>query len=188
MPHGWKARRTISALTAVVAVTAGFGAVGEPLQPEACDTLKAELARLEGLGVGNDLRRGPEVGKRTLAPARLAQVERLLAVIEQIEFRCPKPPPPPPAEAKSGAPAGADGAGPAKAKPKPKPATHAADPATPAENSAAKPPPKRKATDAFVPPASDAPVTKSAPSQAPSQAVTKSPSAAAPAAKPGLEQ
>lgn len=187
MPHGWKARRTISALTAVVAVTAGFGAVGEPLQPEACDTLKAELARLEGLGVGNDLRRGPEVGKRTLAPARLAQVERLLVVIEQIEFRCPKSPP---AEAKSGDPAGADGAGPAKAKlkPKPKPATQAAAPAEPAENSAAKPPPKRKATDAFVPPASDAPVTKSAPSQAPSQAVAKSPPAAAPAAKPGLEQ
>lgn len=163
---------------------------GEPLQPEACDTLKAELARLEGLGVGQDLRRGPEVGKRTLAPVRLDQVERLLAVMEQIEFRCPRPPPPPPStEAKSGATAGADGAGPppkAKVKPKPvaKPATAAADPGAAAEKDAAKPASKRKAKDAYVPPADAAAETKSDSTRA----LAKSPPAAAPVAKPGLEQ
>ncbi|MEW5963282.1 MAG: hypothetical protein AB1749_06925, partial [Pseudomonadota bacterium] len=105
-----KARRALVALAAATVLDAGASARGEPLQPEACDSLKAEQSRLEGLGVGQDLRRGPEQAQRSLTPARLKEVERLITVIEQIQFRCPRPPPAAPAEAKAGTP-GAKSAG-----------------------------------------------------------------------------
>jgi hypothetical protein len=184
----------LAALAAAALLGAGVSAHGEPLQPEACETLKAEQARLEGLGVGQDLLRGPEQAKKGgLTPTRLKEIERLVTVIEQIAFRCPRPPPAPLAEAgtsgtKSAGSAGEDEPARNKLKAKPKGAQPAAT-ATAAtgqtDKAGAKRPPKKKPADAYVPPEDDTPERKAAP--APAQAKPPT-AAAAPVSKPGLEQ
>lgn len=186
----------MAALAAAALLGAGVSAHGEPLQPEACETLKAEQARLEGLGVGQDLLRGPEQAKKGgLTPTRLKEIERLVTVIEQIAFRCPRPPPPAPlAEAGTSGTKSAGSTGedePARNKPKAKP-KGAAQPAAAAtaaagqtDKAGAKRPPKKKPADAYVPPEDDTPERKAAP--APAQAKPPT-AAAAPVSKPGLEQ
>lgn len=149
------------------------------LEAEECAKLKSEEAELTKAGVRGYLSRGPAWAKSNLDLNGVERVRRLIAVDEQIAFRCPRPPPPkptvaqgeaPPAAAKKGkaksakadpnakaaaAPPPAEAA--AKPKPKPKPKPVAAEP----EAAAAKPEPKPKsaapkvarpkADDAFSP-------------------------------------
>lgn len=86
--------RRLAAVAVFTVACAGSRVAGEPLQQEACDALKAEQAKLEAAGVGNDLRRGADWGRTNLAAARIGEVLRLITVTEQIAFRCPPPPPP----------------------------------------------------------------------------------------------
>lgn len=87
-------------------------AQGEPLTEEACTAIKTERAQLESRGVGEDLRRGPVAVGKSLPRERLVEIERLIHLIEQVEFRCPRPPPPkPPVEAAAKLPEVKSGAG-----------------------------------------------------------------------------
>lgn len=83
-------------------------AVAAPLEPQACAALKSEHESLLAGGAKSDMDRGPEWAKANLSPERLAKIERLIAVQEQLSFRCGelvtarpliKEPPPPPAGA-----------------------------------------------------------------------------------------
>jgi hypothetical protein len=95
-------------LLAVAAISGGVlaavPAAAEPLPPETCEVLKGELALLEGGGAGFNVQRGVEWGKANLSPEQIRYVARLIALREQIIFRCrpamiemPTPPLPPPA-------------------------------------------------------------------------------------------
>ena len=59
-----------------------------PLEPEACTALKTELQSLLAAGAKSDMDRGPEWAKANLTPDKMAKVERLIAVEEQLSFRC----------------------------------------------------------------------------------------------------
>jgi hypothetical protein len=113
----------MSAATAALLVAAAACASTEaaPLEPQACEALKTERMRLVADGAKADMDRGPEWAKANLAPDRLGKIERLIALDEQLSFRCgeqltarpvlkepPKPPQPdkPPAEKQAAKPAG----------------------------------------------------------------------------------
>jgi len=63
-------------------------AAAAPLTPEACATLKTEYDGLVTGGAKADMERGPDWAKANLAPERLGRIERLIAVEEQLSFRC----------------------------------------------------------------------------------------------------
>ncbi|MGE0022872.1 MAG: hypothetical protein AB7S70_04480 [Hyphomicrobium sp.] len=63
-------------------------AAAVPLAPEACAALKTEHDGLVAGGAKADMDRGPDWAKTNLAPERLGKVERLIAVEEQLSFRC----------------------------------------------------------------------------------------------------
>ncbi|MGE0024844.1 MAG: hypothetical protein AB7S70_14565 [Hyphomicrobium sp.] len=63
-------------------------AAATPLAPEACAALKTEYAGLVAGGAKADMDRGPDWAKSNLAPERLGKIERLIAVEEQLSFRC----------------------------------------------------------------------------------------------------
>lgn len=79
-----------------------------PLDPRVCEPLRTEHEALVAAGAQADMDRGPEWAKANLAAERLQKIERLLALKEQLTFRCglqltarpavKEPPPPPPAE------------------------------------------------------------------------------------------
>jgi hypothetical protein len=88
-------------------------AAAAPLDPQACSALNTERNTLIGAGIKGDMQRGPIWAKANLDAERLAKIERLIAVEEQLSFRCgqqvtaapqikepPKPPPSPKGEAK----------------------------------------------------------------------------------------
>lgn len=90
-------------LTAPVAVAA-------PLDPQACTGLRTEHDGLVAGGAKSDMGRGPAWAKANLAPDRLQKIERLIAVEEQLSFRCGyrltarpaiKEPPKPPEDGKA---------------------------------------------------------------------------------------
>lgn len=81
-----------------------------PLEPQACATLKSEHQDLVAAGAQSDMDRGPDWAKANLTPDRLQRVERLIALKEQLSFRCGvmltarpnvKEPPPEPKEGAS---------------------------------------------------------------------------------------
>jgi hypothetical protein len=74
-------------LSAALSVVASH-AIAAPLDPEACTTLKTEYDSLVAGGAKSDMDRGPEWAKANLAPDRLGKIERLIAVGEQLSFRC----------------------------------------------------------------------------------------------------
>lgn len=91
---------------ALLVVTSPVAAA--PLEPEACAALRSEHQGLVADGAKSDMDRGPEWAKANLAPERLGKIERLIAVQEQLSFRCGelltarpliKEPPKPPAGA-----------------------------------------------------------------------------------------
>jgi hypothetical protein len=64
-------------------------AVAAPLDPQACAALKTEYDGLVSAGVKSDMDRGPDWAKtNNLAPDRLGKIERLMALQEQLSFRC----------------------------------------------------------------------------------------------------
>lgn len=81
--------RVDRAILSVMFSLAGCGpALAAPLEPEACATLKAEHRGLVADGAKSDMDRGPEWAKSNLTPDRLGKIERLIAVEEQLSFRC----------------------------------------------------------------------------------------------------
>jgi hypothetical protein len=108
------------ALAMLILALAGHGAVAGPLPPETCTALKTEYGSLVAGGAKSDMDRGPEWAKGNLQPDRLGKIERLIAVEEQLSFRCgeqmtarpalkepPKPPQPDqPAKSEAGQPTG----------------------------------------------------------------------------------
>lgn len=79
--------RLTSASAALLLATAGPAAAA-PLEPEACAALKSEREQLIAAGAKVDMQKGPEWAKENLAPERLGRIERLIAVEEQLSFRC----------------------------------------------------------------------------------------------------
>lgn len=63
-------------------------AVAAPLAPDVCASLKTEYQGLVAGGAKSDMDRGPEWAKANLTPDRLGKIERLIAVEEQLSFRC----------------------------------------------------------------------------------------------------
>lgn len=78
----------IFVLLAPVAALAAPQAVAAPLDPPACAALKTEYDELVAAGAKANMDRGPEWAKANLAPDRLGKIERLIAVEEQLSFRC----------------------------------------------------------------------------------------------------
>jgi hypothetical protein len=72
----------------VLAVSFVPGVQAAPLEPEACSALKTELQGLLSTGAKSDMDRGPDWAKANLAPDKMAKIERLIAVEEQLSFRC----------------------------------------------------------------------------------------------------
>jgi len=58
------------------------------LDKDACTKLKSEQVQLERDGARDSLGRGPDWAKANLAPDKIEQVRRLIAVDEQLLFRC----------------------------------------------------------------------------------------------------
>jgi hypothetical protein len=110
-------------------------AAATPLEPQACTALKTERQGLIADGVKTDMGKGADWAKANLPAERLGKIERLIAVEEQLSFRCDdlvtarpqmKEPPKPAAKAQAdesdkqagdSASATADGSGAAPQKP-----------------------------------------------------------------------
>jgi hypothetical protein len=75
-------------MTALCAPWITAGAVASPLEPQACATLKTEHDSLVAAGAQSDMDRGPDWAKQNLTPERMGKIERLIAVKEQLSFRC----------------------------------------------------------------------------------------------------
>lgn len=60
----------------------------EPLGKEACDQLAAERQALTGMGVEENMAKGPEWAAANLSTAALDVVKRYITVSEQLKFRC----------------------------------------------------------------------------------------------------
>ncbi len=74
---------------ALVCLAASSGGVwATSLDKSACHDLNTQLAAMLAAGVRDDMERGPEWAKANLTPERLAHVERLIEIEEQLEFRC----------------------------------------------------------------------------------------------------
>lgn len=76
------------ALLCVALSLAAPRAMAAPLEPEACATLRTEHQSLVAGGAKSDMARGADWAKANLAPDRLAKIERLITVEEQLSFRC----------------------------------------------------------------------------------------------------
>lgn len=59
-----------------------------PLDPEACKSLKAEHEGLVADGAKSDMAKGVAWAEKNLKPERLAKISRLIAVEENLSFRC----------------------------------------------------------------------------------------------------
>lgn len=80
-------RAVAAAFTAISALLAPL-AMAEPLTPEACESLRRELAELEGGPAAASFARGADWGKSNLSPEQLTLVQRLLTLREDVAFRC----------------------------------------------------------------------------------------------------
>jgi hypothetical protein len=172
---GWR-------VLAAAAVTCGVvsGAVAEPMAKEACDAAEAERSALLAGGIQETVKKGPAWAKANLPPQKLKDVERYIALQEQLLFKCGQAKlrtlplndgedGEGPGTAKEAAP-GDEAKKPPTPKPKPKPAPRkaaapkaeassapgsavAADPATtPKAAPKPRPKPKPKVDDAYRPP------------------------------------
>lgn len=104
--------------TFILLATSASCAAAAPLDPEACAGLNTEREGLIGAGVKTDMERGPDWAKTNLPAERLQKIARLIAVEEQLSFRCgqlvtatpqikePPKPEPQKAEASAAKPAG----------------------------------------------------------------------------------
>jgi len=145
----------------------GSPAPAAPLDDAACERLKAEQAQLLLAGVRESMAQGPDWAKANLPASRLKEIERLIAVDEQLLFRCPRPKSVEAATAdetengeageKSATASKSKEPAASTSKAKGKPSTRP-EPAVPLPvrkpklNDAYVPPPKPKLNDAYVPP------------------------------------
>jgi len=72
-------------------LAAPAGAPASPLAPQACTALKTERQDLIASGAKSDMEKGPVWAKANLSSERLGKIERLIAVEEQLSFRCDDP-------------------------------------------------------------------------------------------------
>lgn len=84
-PGGHKLRSAV--LLALLAAGA-TGAWAAKLDKTACSDLSTELAGASAAGVKGEMERGPDWAKSNLPPERLASIQRMIEVQEQLEFRC----------------------------------------------------------------------------------------------------
>jgi hypothetical protein len=70
------------------ALLAASPAAAAPLEPQACTSLKSEYQTLVSAGAKSDMNKGPQWAKANLQAERLAAIERLMTVEEQLSFRC----------------------------------------------------------------------------------------------------
>lgn len=63
-------------------------AVAAPLDQPACEALKTEQTTLASSGVEADWQKGADWGKSNASPDRLKEIERYIAITEQLSFRC----------------------------------------------------------------------------------------------------
>lgn len=132
----WSSLAVAAGISLALALAAAHGA---PLPREDCERLAGERNALMAAGIPEQMAKGPAWARSSLPAAKLAEIERFIAVDEQLAFRCgmsrikleipdeeqpaeaePKKPVPPakggPA-AKKAAPATAAGGAPAAKKP-----------------------------------------------------------------------
>lgn len=69
-------------------ILAASPATAAPLEPQACSSLKSEHQGLVAAGAKSDMEKGPQWAKANLQTERLKSIERLIAVEEQLSFRC----------------------------------------------------------------------------------------------------
>jgi hypothetical protein len=62
--------------------------VAAPLDGEACGRLKQEQTELAKAGIKQNMAKGPGWASSNLSPDKLAEIQRLIEVEEQIAFRC----------------------------------------------------------------------------------------------------
>ena len=168
-----------SAVTGLALLAAAFwttGAAAAPLDAEACDKLQQEQSGLVKAGARQIMAKGAAWAAGNLTQDKLAEIQRLIEVDEQIEFRCTPPRAAKPAEqakappaaapapatdkagAKAPAPAVKASAQAKAASPKPQPAGAGkagkadAKATAPAAKAAASKAARPKANDAYVPP------------------------------------
>ena len=67
----------------------GAIAAAVPLDNETCRLLHGERVQLEQAGVRESMANGPEWAATNLPAARLIEIQRLIALDEQVTFRCP---------------------------------------------------------------------------------------------------
>lgn len=104
-------RRSLFAALAVTCGASGLRAA--PLDQPACAALDKERGDLIASGLKTDMEKGPAWAKANLAAERLDKIQRLIAIEEQLSFRCDKlvtappqikePPKPEPAKADASA-------------------------------------------------------------------------------------
>ncbi len=100
----------VTALAAGILVLGWPSAVSsDPLPKDRCEALVAERALLEAGGADENILKGPEWGKAHLTQQQIEYVRRLIAVRENLLFRCREfdiiRDPPPPSIAPAAAPA-----------------------------------------------------------------------------------
>jgi hypothetical protein len=157
--------RAIKSLAWGLAAAFAGPLLAAPLEKEVCNSLREEHDQLVLAGAKADMERGPEWARANLAFNRIKQIERLIAVGEQLAFRCPQPNPSleraedvEPAAAAASAPAASEShkrTGSAKAvrAPRKDKTLSAARAAGQAERRRSKrSPPRPQANDAYVPP------------------------------------
>ena len=80
-------------MVVIVLVSGSFAVRAAPLDLAQCEQLKSEQDKLETQGVRKDYERGAQWGKANLPAAKIEQVKRLIALDEQVLFRCANPRP-----------------------------------------------------------------------------------------------
>lgn len=73
-------------LAALIAVPAA--ALGSPLAPEDCKTLKSEYDTLVEAGAKSDMAKGADWARTHLKQPQLDRIARLISVEEKLSFRC----------------------------------------------------------------------------------------------------
>jgi hypothetical protein len=76
------------AWAALVLAACAPGVGAAKLDKSACNLLNAELAGIVAAGARDDMERGPAWAKANLTPERLRNIQRLIKLEEQLEFRC----------------------------------------------------------------------------------------------------
>lgn len=177
-------RDTFGRLTLALAVIFGCGtARAAQLDPKICTDLKVEQTLLQSKGLAVDLAKGAEWGKANLSRERLAEIERLIHVEEQLAFRCPQPKRPPSAgeEDEDGTPAKAKAPGKGQVARAAKPAAKAAA-APEGEEAKPKPAPKKSAPAKAAQAAEPAAAESQPPRKTPARPKPKTEDAYSPAA------